>query len=631
MPEVEVTIKQLVSPISSLPLEIFLQVLRHYIASYWDGFDPGLEPEAHRRTYLWIRVTHVCRTWREAALQTPDLWTTIRACRLECVQFFLERSLYLPLRICILKRDKGAEECLPLLFQEAHRFRSIIFDRDASLSELVKPTYPWARAAVLIEVINGELWDDLQHYSLFNEELPSLRVLRCGSPSAALTSVLRRCLSLRVLDYTLADDRPGHFRYSPPTWIEWSRVLKELPLLEELALREAMSRSPLPLNSSPVRLPRLRRLVLKTDDSWYIGNLFASGDFPGEFILLAMLSLPSHTTIDICDGSPMARRILLQLVDGIQARFITTSASDYTSAAWSAAEQTVMYTCIESIMPVEYLVWHSQLQNTSQLRSDYERRDSRSIRPPVDPVTSLKLSIQVHWGDTPQAVNSIVLPVIGELFPLHYLKTFAFDSFPWTQYLNDKAYPLEYMEALKVFMEGMTDVETLMIGGHHMVESLSHILVGDPRLADVDTNADCGLQDTKTSGALTLPSLKHLCIGMGEPVSDRPAKLAAHLERILRRREGRHPIQVHICFSNQGPHLFRGPPNPEKRICWGEFHVFDPVARVLTLTHDQGGDKSKRRSASPDAGDDVSEDENENENEDDSEDEGESGGGDLES
>lgn len=37
----------------------------------------NLEYASEKQFYRWIRITHVCRYWRNAALGTPALWSTI--------------------------------------------------------------------------------------------------------------------------------------------------------------------------------------------------------------------------------------------------------------------------------------------------------------------------------------------------------------------------------------------------------------------------------------------------------------------------------------------------------------------------------------------------------------------------
>ncbi|KAI0309480.1 hypothetical protein OF83DRAFT_1158460, partial [Amylostereum chailletii] len=66
-------------PISLLPIEVLCQIFALVAAT-----DPVVTdnryrgyPILTRQTRGWIRVSHVCRSWREAALGCPTLWTNV--------------------------------------------------------------------------------------------------------------------------------------------------------------------------------------------------------------------------------------------------------------------------------------------------------------------------------------------------------------------------------------------------------------------------------------------------------------------------------------------------------------------------------------------------------------------------
>lgn len=98
--------------------------------------------------YEWIRVTHVCRYWRDVALQAPLLWSHIVLTKnIECINAFLTRSHLAPLHV-VQPRVRGGcflESILPMasvrvVLAEMHRIRSLelymkwwIFDDMAEL------------------------------------------------------------------------------------------------------------------------------------------------------------------------------------------------------------------------------------------------------------------------------------------------------------------------------------------------------------------------------------------------------------------------------------------------------------------------------------------------------------------
>ncbi|KAI0039928.1 hypothetical protein FA95DRAFT_1462389, partial [Auriscalpium vulgare] len=56
-------------PVSRLPPEILSAVF-----SILTDID---RPRNHGKSLAWISITHVCRKWRDVALNNPTLWSTI--------------------------------------------------------------------------------------------------------------------------------------------------------------------------------------------------------------------------------------------------------------------------------------------------------------------------------------------------------------------------------------------------------------------------------------------------------------------------------------------------------------------------------------------------------------------------
>lgn len=82
------------TPISRLHPEILTEIFKA-IASHTDSFS-----EVHNPTppYQWLRVTHVCHSWREIALACPRVWSYLRyAADVECVKEMVARSKESPL------------------------------------------------------------------------------------------------------------------------------------------------------------------------------------------------------------------------------------------------------------------------------------------------------------------------------------------------------------------------------------------------------------------------------------------------------------------------------------------------------------------------------------------------------
>ncbi|KAI0786651.1 hypothetical protein C8Q75DRAFT_261151 [Abortiporus biennis] len=71
--------------IQNLPFELLSAIFIRYARLHRSG---------HPNPYEWLRITHVCKFWREIALNIPSLWNHIVILRLECVEAFIERSRF---------------------------------------------------------------------------------------------------------------------------------------------------------------------------------------------------------------------------------------------------------------------------------------------------------------------------------------------------------------------------------------------------------------------------------------------------------------------------------------------------------------------------------------------------------
>ncbi|KAH8091699.1 hypothetical protein BXZ70DRAFT_476761 [Cristinia sonorae] len=89
-------LNKVIPPISRLPVEVLADIFRWCLPDTATVFTP-------RRRLSWISVTHVCRYWRDVALQTPTLWTAIPVGQgsVPFAKEFLARSRRSPLRIYI--------------------------------------------------------------------------------------------------------------------------------------------------------------------------------------------------------------------------------------------------------------------------------------------------------------------------------------------------------------------------------------------------------------------------------------------------------------------------------------------------------------------------------------------------
>ena len=107
---------------SKLPVEIFSDILLHYASMCRD---PKESPRGERY-YLWVKLLHICRRWRNIACSTPMLFSHIRVCDqphdAELAKHFLHFSgqTALHLQTELYGRSKANREELSALLAECH-------------------------------------------------------------------------------------------------------------------------------------------------------------------------------------------------------------------------------------------------------------------------------------------------------------------------------------------------------------------------------------------------------------------------------------------------------------------------------------------------------------------------------
>jgi len=113
--------------ISSLPPEILIEIFGHYSSlifkeeHLWPCSSANPEDftrRLHGRPYRWIRVTHVCRHWRQVALGAASLWSRIAVTsRSDCLTEMIQRSKNCPIYLVLkaLPQDEMLSQALMTL------------------------------------------------------------------------------------------------------------------------------------------------------------------------------------------------------------------------------------------------------------------------------------------------------------------------------------------------------------------------------------------------------------------------------------------------------------------------------------------------------------------------------------
>lgn len=265
--------------------------------------DADVEDADERPPYAWIRVTHVCRRWREVALQASNLWTNVTMTgNLDCAKAMLQRSQHASLTVRTpCHTGYHLKNAYRLIFPEIDRIAHLDLTVDDStripmssraterLDTLVLRHTPNGR----VGAISGSPMDKLyitglkrlelrgyvlpwshkllKHRTLTHLSIVSgLRVPGLGVQTAALSTVLKALKGLPALEV-----------------LEFSNVLPDVP------------NSVLPTTRRGVAsLVHLRKLSLE-------GTLLQCVQ------LMQHLAFPTTTQIDVaCVGSYEAKHLI---------------------------------------------------------------------------------------------------------------------------------------------------------------------------------------------------------------------------------------------------------------------------------------------------------------------------------
>ena len=237
------------APISRLPPETLATIFTFLSASTWD------EKPVHFR---WIWVTHVCRRWREAALNYPRFWSYINFTKLTSAGMaeIFARAKMAPLHLeadaksgrWMNSQIKAFEGLL-----EAH----ISHTRYLSISGLGSALARLSSSAPILESLSFS-------YAYYGLSIPD-NFLNCTAPN--LTSLeLENCdvswksplfkglRNLQILNISTK---------ARPELEDWLDALNEMPKLKSLSVRSATPVAPLasPLISEPSRIITLPSLT----------------------------------------------------------------------------------------------------------------------------------------------------------------------------------------------------------------------------------------------------------------------------------------------------------------------------------------------------------------------------------
>ena len=228
-----------------------------------------------------VSVTHVCRFWRQAAINAPDLWTEIKMKNLEVVEAFLERSGAVPLDVYLRSVNR---RMIQAVAPHVHRFRRL------SLSVSPRPYNPFTsftKPAPFLERLEVRWCPGVQQPLLFDDQAPRLRELVIVARGLWLQNRLNNLTSLHL---TLSHTIKSHTELLP-----FFHMVQRCPKLEELFILWDQSEMVPAEPSQPpvVPLHHLRKLLLR---SFRIENI--------KYLLRIFDLRTNGIAIHLCDVHP---------------------------------------------------------------------------------------------------------------------------------------------------------------------------------------------------------------------------------------------------------------------------------------------------------------------------------------
>ncbi|KAI0063668.1 hypothetical protein BV25DRAFT_1915143 [Artomyces pyxidatus] len=209
----------------------------------------------------WIKVSHVCRHWRQTALDNPLLWQDISFCLgTHWTEEQLSRSIAVPINVTLSNSDMLTWE-IQCVAEHTARTKELVIKCDgmypASLATLVQSSAP------VLEKLVWDLHHELDEESMTQapwlclDQTPRLRELTFMNtvrlPSSVDSTVYANLTHLHIRN-TLVHS--ANFDQG-----ELLSVLAKLPHLESLVLVKCVPKVPPAAKHATVALPRLSHLV----------------------------------------------------------------------------------------------------------------------------------------------------------------------------------------------------------------------------------------------------------------------------------------------------------------------------------------------------------------------------------
>lgn len=273
--------------IARLPPEVLTEVLVHFVSA-----ESKISRYDNHRPYAWLRITHVCRYWRDVALSSPRVWSTIVVTGSSCVNEMLARSKKVPLEVYAgtsISRV-GMKENIRTVLQQMDRIRRLELHYSPYLTPDDIPSAAPLLKTLVIKGVDqtGMSSPTTSFLKTFEDcDIPGLECLEIVFSKMLWTSpLLRPTLTSLVFGYS----RDAVINASLPSIL---KALEGMPLLQHLDLQNVLPRVNQPHEVAVItRIVTLDRLSDLRITDWGLSCVQ----------LVGHLSFPSSTTLAFdCD------------------------------------------------------------------------------------------------------------------------------------------------------------------------------------------------------------------------------------------------------------------------------------------------------------------------------------------
>ncbi|KAF8432459.1 hypothetical protein L210DRAFT_3763916 [Boletus edulis BED1] len=276
--------------VSRLPTETLQDIFIHCARDY--HYHQGLYPT--KSVPSWVNVSHVCRHWRNVALESPTLWSYLFIISRRWTEVLLARSKQasLKIRVSLVSRKIQELSCVGMVMNHVERIQELLlylpasFDHSQVLSKLSSRAPRLRNLDITVEDPSGE-WPSL----LFDGDPPALRTLQLVACPVPLHSFRLNALTvLRLVNV------PVQFQQNTE---EFLAALSCMHDLKHLFLYHALPSATGFLSSA------VFKAFQKKIDLTHLSRLWIGAPLSTTVTLLSCINIPLKTQVRLeCNFEP---------------------------------------------------------------------------------------------------------------------------------------------------------------------------------------------------------------------------------------------------------------------------------------------------------------------------------------